>query len=432
MSRWKKRTLSLGLLALAIVAVLLVFSLEPEIMPIKKPETSEFNAGQIARGKNLAALGDCSVCHTRKGGQRDTGGLAFETQFGTIYSSNITPDEATGIGSWSYPAFKRAMRYGVNREGHYLYPAFPYTAFTISRDEDLQDLYAWLMSQPAVNYRPPPTELHFPFNLRQGMFAWNWLFLTPGPQQPDPDQSAEWNRGAYLGEGLGHCSACHSPRNIAGAEKGGPDHLSGGSAEGWHAPALNAHATAPLAWSHDALMQYMRSGYSADHGVAAGPMGPVIAEGLSQLPEEDRHAIATWLSSLQAEKPNVSREGRVNRAEQKVMLENTSGARQFMGSCMSCHAQNTGPKLYGVRPALVLNSNLYSDTPDNLIRVVLDGIPTPATPELGTMPGFRYQLDNQQIASLLNYMRGDLAQQAPWPDLINRVEAIRQETEAKQ
>lgn len=430
MNRWKKRALSLSALLLAAAAVLLVFSLQPEIVPVTPPSASQFSAEQIARGKTLAALGDCSVCHTRAGGPRDAGGLAFETQFGTIYSSNITPDVETGIGNWSYPAFKRAMRFGINRQGHYLYPAFPYTSFTLSRDDDLQDLYAWLMVQPAVNYRPPRTELHFPFSIRQGMFAWNWLYLKPGPAPVNTQQSEEWNRGAYLGEGLGHCSACHSPRNLAGAEKGGSQHLSGGSAEGWSAPALNGHSPAPIVWNHQQLVAFMRNGYAASHGVAAGPMAPVITNGLSQLPENDVQAIATWLTSFQPPWPDHGKEIGTQ-AGQPMMLADSPGARQFSGSCMACHAQNTGPTLYGVRPSLLLNSNLYSDSPDNLIRIVLDGIPHPATPGLGTMPGFRYQLTNQQIAVLLNYLRTDLAQRASWPDLGDRVEAIRQQTEAK-
>ncbi|MFG1174262.1 c-type cytochrome [Erwiniaceae bacterium CAU 1747] len=430
MNRWKKRTLSLSVLVLVAGAVMLVFSLQPEIDPVAPPLASQFSAEQIARGKTLAALGDCSVCHTRTGGPRDAGGMAFETQFGTIYSSNITPDVETGIGNWSYPAFKRAMRYGINREGHYLYPAFPYTSFTLSRDEDLQDLYAWLMVQPAVNYRPPQATMHFPFNIRQGMFAWNWLFLKPGPVPANPQQSEEWNRGAYLGEGLGHCSACHSPRNLAGAEKGGSQHLSGGIAEGWSAPALNANSPAPTPWNHQQLVEFMRKGYTSAHGVAAGPMGPVITEGLSQLPDKDLQAIATWLVSFQ---PISSDQAKVtgHQAEPHMMLANSPGARQFAGSCMSCHAQSIGPVLYGVRPSLILNSNLYSDSPDNLIRIVLDGIPHPATDGLGSMPGFRHLLNNQQIAILLNYLRTDVAQRPSWPDLIHRVDAIRQQTAEK-
>ncbi len=200
-----------------------VASWQPEIAPLSADATHSFSEAQIARGKTLADLGDCAVCHTRSGGERNAGGLAMAIPFGTIYTTNITPDVETGIGSWSYAAFERAMRHGVDRRAATFIRRFP-TAFTRTSDDDLLALYAYLMSQPPVNYRPPATDLHFPFNIRQGIFAWNLLFLTPGAMQENPAQSAAWNRGAYLAEGLGHCSACHSPRNVLFGEKTGGDH----------------------------------------------------------------------------------------------------------------------------------------------------------------------------------------------------------------
>lgn len=232
MSKMKKIVGWGGVTVIAVVVAGVVASWQPEIAPLAADATHSFSEAQIARGKTLADLGDCAVCHTRAGGERNTGGLAMEIPFGTIYTTNITPDVETGIGSWSYAAFERAMRHGVDRQGRYLYPAFPYTAFTRTRDDDLQALYAYLMSQPPVKYRPPTTDLHFPFNIRQGIFAWNLLFLTPGAMPEQATQSADWNRGAYLVEGLGHCSACHSPRNVLFGEKTGGEHLAGGVAEG--------------------------------------------------------------------------------------------------------------------------------------------------------------------------------------------------------
>lgn len=224
MSKMKKIVGWGGVTVIAVVVAGVVASWQPEIAPLAADATHSFSEAQIARGKTLADLGDCAVCHTRAGGERNTGGLAMEIPFGTIYTTNITPDVETGIGSWSYAAFERAMRHGVDRQGRYLYPAFPYTAFTRTRDDDLQALYAYLMSQPPVKYRPPATDLHFPFNIRQGIFAWNLLFLTPGAMPEQATQSADWNRGAYLVEGLGHCSACHSPRNVLFGEKTGGEH----------------------------------------------------------------------------------------------------------------------------------------------------------------------------------------------------------------
>lgn len=415
-----------GATALALAVVVALLSLQPEIAPISPPDVAQFSAESISRGKTLAALGNCSACHTRPGGAINSGGLAMDTPVGTIYTRNITPDPTSGIGNWSYPAFRRAMRYGIDRRGHYLYPAFPYTSFTQISTDDLQDLYAFLMTQPAVSYRPPETRLSFPFSIRLGIAAWNWLFLHPGERVPDPQHSTLWNRGAYLGEGLGHCSACHSPRNLAAAEKHGSDALSGGVAEKWVAPALNGRSPAPVAWNEAQLQRYLRTGYSPEHGVAAGPMGPVIAGGLSQQSDEDLQALAHWLASFQPHTTAQADELTL-RAERRAQRQDSAGARQFSGSCQACHAQQKGPQLLGVRPSLALNSNLYSATPDNLIRIVLDGISHPATRDLGTMPGFRHQLSDRQIATLLNWLRTDFADQTPWTDLENKVADIRQQ-----
>ncbi len=219
-----KKATRIGLWAsgslVALAAIALGYAWQPAIAPLEGTP-GPFSAEQIARGERLAALGDCAVCHTREGGPRNAGGRALPTPFGTIYSSNLTPDRASGIGGWSYPAFERAMRHGVARDGSYLYPAFPYTAFTRTRDEDLKALYAYLMSQPAVHSETPANQLPFPFDQRQLMAGWNLLFLEPGAYRDEPTRNQQWNRGAYLAEGLGHCSACHSPRNALGAEKSG-------------------------------------------------------------------------------------------------------------------------------------------------------------------------------------------------------------------
>lgn len=415
---------SLIALSLAVTAGVWL-SWQPAIPALDNHDTQYFSHAQIAKGEQLAALGDCAVCHTAPGGVRNAGGLAMTIPFGTLYSSNITPDPDTGIGNWSYPAFERAMRHGIDRDGRYLYPAFPYTAFTRTRDEDLKALYAYLMSQPAVRHQPPQTALHFPFNIRPGILLWNWLYLKPGAYADNPERSAQWNRGAYLSEGLGHCSACHSPRDLLFGERGGNRHLSGGVAEDWSAHAL-AGGNAPLAWTEDDLLDFLRRGYSPRHGVAAGPMAPVIHQGLGQLPDADLQAIARYLSSLQPASAEQPIAVALNReAEQRTEPLASPGARLFSGACMACHAQEKGPALTGVRPSLALNSNLYAASPDNLIRVILEGIAQPASPELGYMPAFRHSLNDQQIADLLAFLRQDLAGQAPWKALKQRVGEIR-------
>src|SRR3981081_3735781 len=250
----------------------------------------------MAGGRQLAALGDCAVCHTVANGIINAGGRPLEAPFGTIYSTNITPDPETGIGAWSYPAFERAMREGIHRDGRHLYPAFPYTHYARATDADLQALYAHLMAQTPVRADTPKTGLGFPFNLRPLLAGWNALFHQPGVFEADPTKSAIWNRGAYLVEGLGHCGACHSPRNVVGAEKANA-YLAGGFAEGREAPPLTSLSQAPIPWSEDELFAYLRTGESRFHGVAAGPMAPVVKE-LAGLPDEDIRAMAVYLASF--------------------------------------------------------------------------------------------------------------------------------------
>ncbi len=270
------------------------------IAPIARPDPSVFSAATIARGGQLAALGDCAVCHTQANGAVNTGGRPIETPFGIVYSTNITPDVETGIGAWSYPAFERAMREGIHRDGRHLYPAFPYTHFARTSDADLQALYAYLMARQPVRAVAPNNALRFPFSIRPLMAGWNALFHQPETFQADPSKSDVWNRGAYLVEGLGHCAACHSPRNALGAERASA-YLAGGFAEGWEAPALTSLSLKALRspWSEDELFAYLRRGESRHHGVAAGPMAPVVKE-LATLPDGDIRAMAVYLASFNA------------------------------------------------------------------------------------------------------------------------------------
>jgi len=385
------------------------------IAPIARPDPLTWSAATIARGQQLAALGDCAVCHTVTNGVVNAGGRAMETPFGTIYATNITPDVETGIGAWSYPAFERAMREGVRRDGRHLYPAFPYTHFAKTSDADLQALYAYLMAQPAVRAETPENSLAFPFNWRPLMAGWNALFHQPAAFQPDATKSATWNRGAYLVEGLGHCGACHSPRNALGAEKAGA-YLAGGFAEGWEAPPLTSLSHAPIPWNEDELYAYLRTGESRLHGVAAGPMAPVVRE-LAALPDQDIRAMAVYLASFneaatghpaqaalaaQLEKSTLSR----------VALASPLGARLYEGACAVCHAVGGAP-LFGSRPSLALNSNLHSAVPDNLIQVILHGIAAPAHSDLGYMPAFKDSMSDDQLAELVTFLRQQFAPEKP-------------------
>ncbi|WFU15284.1 molybdopterin cofactor-binding domain-containing protein [Bradyrhizobium sp. CB3481] len=400
------------------------------IAPIARPDASVYSAATIARGQQLAALGDCAVCHTSASGFLNAGGRPLPTPFGTIYSTNITPDVETGIGAWSYPAFERAMREGIHRDGRQLYPAFPYTHFAKTTDADMQALYAYLMAQPAVRAETPPNALAFPFNQRPLMAGWNALFHKTGTFQPDPAKSEAWNRGAYLVEGLGHCSACHSPRNALGAEIAG-SHLAGGFAEGWEAPALTSLSQAPIPWSEDELFAYLRTGESRFHGVAAGPMAPVVKE-LAPLPDSDIRAMAVYLASFNATAMDrAAQEALAARLESatgtRASAASGIGARIYQGACAVCHEVGGAP-LFGSRPSLALNSNLHSTAPDNLIQVILHGISKPAITDLGYMPAFRDSLTDGQIAELVTYLRQQFAPGKPvWKDIHAAINRIRRE-----
>ena len=401
------------------------------IAPIARPDASVYSAATIARGQQLAALGDCAVCHTSANGILNAGGEPLPTPFGTIYATNITPDVETGIGAWSYPAFERAMREGIHRDGRHLYPAFPYTHFARTTDADMQALYAYLMAQPPVRAETPQNALAFPFNLRPLMAGWNALFHKPAVFQADPTKSETWNRGAYLVEGLGHCSACHSPRNALGAEKANA-YLAGGFAEGWEAPALTSLSQAPIPWSEDELYAYLRTGESRLHGVAAGPMAPggEGTDGACRIPTS-----APWRSiSLRSTRPpwiSAAQQALAARLEAatgtRASAASGVGARLYQGACAVCHEVGGAP-LFGSRPSLALNSNLHSAVPDNLIQLILHGIAKPAATDLGYMPAFKDSLTDGQVAELAAYLRRQFAPDKPaWTGIQAAVGRIRQE-----
>jgi nicotinate dehydrogenase subunit B len=427
----RRRGLWAGAGALLVGAVGVVAGLlgwRPAIAPVSFSAPA-YSEATIERGRMLAALGDCAVCHTAPGGAAHAGGRAMETPFGTIYTTNLTPDAETGLGRWSFSAFQRAMREGLSRDGHHLYPAFPYTAFARTSDDDLQALYAYLMSLPAVRSETPAAELRFPFGARPLMAGWNALFHDPSPIQPVAAQSAEWNRGAYLVNGLGHCGACHTPRNALGAEQGGAAFLSGAMVEGWEAPALTSLSTSAVPWNADALYGYLRHGHAKHHGVAGGPMAEVVRE-LAAVPDSDIRAMATYLASFN---PKLSDEAASAQAKQAVARAAAgqarllgSGQRMFEGACAACHHDGDGPTLLGVNTPLALNSNLTSARPDNLVQAILEGVREPAARDIGFMPAFREVLDDAQIAELAGYMRARFApQEPPWQDLRGSVARVR-------
>ena len=415
----------IGAFAAGISLAALALPLRPAIAPIPPPDPTVYAQATIMRGEALAASGDCAECHTAAGGVTNAGGRAIDTPFGPIIATNITPDVETGIGGWSYPAFERAMRYGIHQDGRHLYPAFPYTAYTKMSAADLQALYAYLMAQEPVRSDLPKSRLKFPFNMRPLLAAWNALFLRPGPAPAKPDRSAEWNRGAYLADSVGHCGACHSPRNLLGAERGGAAYLAGAMVDGWEAPALTAATHAPIAWTEDEMFAYLRTGYSAQHGVAAGPMAPVI-KGLGALPDSDIRALSVYLASFNRPTGNEAVEAAAREAESVALRDPGVDAGLFEGSCGACHHSGDGPALFGVRPSLALNSNLHSTRPDNLIQIILNGVNEPASAKLGYMPGFGATFDDAQITRLVKYLRARFAPDKPeWHGVEKTVARLR-------
>jgi mono/diheme cytochrome c family protein len=404
----------------------------PAIAPIAVPERTSLDSAKIEAGELLVAVGDCVVCHTAEGGQDFAGGRPLPTPFGTIHSTNITPDAETGIGTWSEEAFRRAMREGLDREGNYLYPAFPYDHFTKTTDEDIGAIYAYLMSQQAHPSQAAANELPFPFNIRQLMAGWNLLFLEKGPYQPDSAHDEEWNRGAYLVESLGHCGACHTPRNALGAVKTDQP-FAGGEAEFWHAPALNRTPGAPAGWTADQLANYLIDGWDEDHGVAAGPMTPVV-DAVAQLPEDDVYAIAAYLLSFMGEQPaDKAEKAKAFAAEREFPAvpaapaanpadtPEARGESTFLRVCSTCH-KNGGEVV-----PLAMSSTVAGPDPRNVIHIVMNGIKPPAGSPDKTMPAFGLTLSDEQIADLVTFVRSRFSDKPAWPDVAAHVRAARSE-----
>ncbi len=394
----------------------------PAIAPVSH-QAQAYSAATVERGRQLVALGGCEICHTAEGGIPWAGGRPVVTPFGTVYTTNLTPDAETGLGRWSFTAFQRAMREGLSRDGRHLFPAFPYTAFTRASDDDLLAIYAYLGTLPATQARTPEPEMRGPFGWRPLLALWNALFLSPGPLPTDPARSALWNRGAYLAESLGHCSACHTPRGAFGQELAGQHHA-GAWVDGWEAPSLTAASRAPIAWSENSLFDYLRQGFSREHGSASGPMAPLVVQ-WSALPDDDLRAIAHYVASLQRPAVAASAAEVVARAR-AVAPAPDAAARLFQGACGACHHEGEGPLTFGPNVPLALNSNLHADRPDNLLRVILHGVGEPAPRATGPMPAFRDALDDAQVAELVAWMRRRFAPgREPWSGLPEAAARIR-------
>jgi mono/diheme cytochrome c family protein len=425
------RRIAIAIVAAAVLG-LLGFSLlawRPAIAPIEPPSRANFPAEAIAKGEILAAAGHCAACHSRQGGQPFAGGYALRTPFGTIYSTNITPDPETGIGRWSLEAFARAMHEGVSIDGSHLFAAFPYDHYTKLSDDDVKALYAYFMTQPPVRATAPANTIPFPLNVRALQEGWKILFFRSGRYRTDPSKSAEWNRGAYLAEGLSDCGGCHTPRNLLGAEKAS-DAYAGAVIEDWIAPALTEANPSPIPWTQDELFSYLSTGVGSLHGATAGPMTPVIRGGLSTVPDADNRALAVYFADIDHAS---ARESAVEAAMSRALATSHLGsgreydpdARLYAAACIACH-YNSGPAPLPARPELALNSALTLPEPTNFIQVVLKGVGnTEGGPGL-VMPGYASALTDADIARLAAYLRRTRTDRPPWTDVEKKVVAIRQ------
>ena len=380
-----------------------------EVLPIElltKPiADSTPNAAQVRRGQYLVAAGDCMSCHLREGGEPLAGGLGLNTPFGVIYSANITPDKETGIGDWTSDQFYHAMHDGIDDEGKNLYPAFPYPWFRLASREDDDAILAFLKTAPAVKYTPPKDNLAFPLNIRSMVKGWNLLYLGSHELESDAGQSAEWNRGAYLVNGLGHCGGCHTPKNALGADKVKLE-LHGATLDNWVAPDLTGNDRTGLgAWSVDDIAEYLRTGRNA-HAGAGGSMADVVTYSTSLMNDADRRAMAVYLKSRPASPSSAH--------EQPDPGTMRRGAAIYSDACSSCHFEDgVGQPRYF--PPLGRNAMLQQADPTGLEHLILAGgrIGTgESRPSALAMPSFAWKLTDQEIADVCTYIRNSWGNQS--------------------
>jgi mono/diheme cytochrome c family protein len=376
----------------------------------------------LERGRYLSVAADCVACHTNpKQGKPYAGGYAIASPLGEIWASNITPSKTHGIGTYSEADFAKAVREGVRKDGAHLYPAMPYTSYAKLTDEDVHALYVYFMQGVApVDEEAHTTELPFPFSVRSSMAVWNLLFLDKAPFKPDPAKSAQWNRGAYLVEGLAHCSSCHSPRGLMMQEVGGKA-FAGGSLGDWYAPNITSHPISGIGgWTDDELATYLKTGRVEGKGQAGGGMAEAVSNSLSKLRDEDISAIVTYLRTV----PAVADKGATRAAfawgdaataPGEPAIRGTgapiaSGAVLYSGLCASCHGSRGEGSNDGYYPSLVHNSTVGMVRPQNLVATIIGGIDREVDGEHVVMPHFSegsyvQALSDADIAAVASYVR---------------------------
>jgi mono/diheme cytochrome c family protein len=370
-------------------------------------------AEQIKQGQYLARVGNCMSCHTARGGEQYAGGRPVPTPFGNIYTSNLTPDAETGIGKWNNNDFWQAMHNGKSKDGSLLYPAFPYTNYTKVSRADSDAIYAYLRTLPAIAQQNIDPELRFPYNNRALLYVWRALYFRPGQYKNDDKQSVEWNRGAYIAQGLGHCSACHSPRDSFGGTPLKAE-LGGGMIPmlGWYAPPLNGDQEHGLGnWNAAHLATFLKTGV-APHRSVSGPMAEVVAGSLQHMRDADINALTGYLKSLpqQIAPPTAKAENTLPEIK-KAMINN--GAKLYENQCATCH-QASGKGVPSIYPALAGSSAINTPIATNAIRLVLHGgyaTSTVGNPRPYGMPPFAQAMSDEDVAAVLTYVRNSWGNQ---------------------
>ena len=402
-TRTLRKFLVLLLLGVLAAAAGLWWNERDESSTTSAPEAFATTPQQIERGAYLARAGNCAGCHTARGAKPYAGGVGIATPFGTVFSSNLTPDNANGLGQWSSGDFWRALHHGRSRDGRLLYPAFPYTSYTLVSREDSDALFAYFKSLPGVSRPNQAHALDFPYNSQAALAVWRALFFTPGPYVAESDQSAQWNRGAYLVRGLGHCAECHAERNAMGARKD-PLLLQGGMVplQRWYAPSLAAvHEAGVNQADTEPTLALLKTGVAQDRS-AMGPMAEVVYRSTQYLSDADLRAMVAYLKDRPG--PSIPRPTPV--ATEKS-AQYSGGEQIYARHCAQCHGER-GEGAPGAYAPLAGNRAVTLASTANLVQAVLNGGYPPSTtgnPRPYGMPPFRQSLDDVQVAAVLTYIR---------------------------
>jgi mono/diheme cytochrome c family protein len=406
MKQWRRGGWVLAALVIAVAGWLYVRPVGP---PPSSPEQRDADTAAlrdpalIARGEYLATVGDCAACHTAQGGRHYAGGRSLATPFGGVPAPNITPDPDTGIGRWSFDDFWRALHMGLGRQGELLYPVFSYTSFTKVTRDDALAIFAYLKSLPPVHQADAEAGLGFPYSVRSSLLAWRALYFKPGVFEPDPAKSSEWNRGAYLVQGLGHCNECHTTRDSLGGIAA-DRHLTGGQipAMNWYAPDLSTQPGGGLdGWDARDIVDLLKTGQSAK-GSAFGPMADVVRKSTQHMTDADLRAVAVYLQSLPPRAPAAAAPPPAGRA-----AGTEQGRKLYAQRCADCHGGD-GNGVAGIYPPLNGNTSVTEPTGINAIRSVLLGGFAPVTasnPQPYSMPPFAQQLSDDDVAAVVSYIR---------------------------